>query len=72
MQYQLDVTAYLCPLPLLYTKNALKQLKQGESLEVNTNHQISIAEFLVLCESYGARCEVIRRDENGIQLWINR
>lgn len=34
MNYQLDLTTYACPLPLLMTKKALITLEQGDKLDV--------------------------------------
>ena len=38
MAKQLDVRGEICPYPMMHAVNALRQLSDGESLEVLTDH----------------------------------
>lgn len=57
MDYQLDLTAYHCPLPLLMTKKALQQLKQGELLKVLLNETATLNDFILLGHTMGVLVE---------------
>ncbi|QIM65352.1 sulfurtransferase TusA family protein [Frederiksenia canicola] len=57
MDYQLDLTAYRCPLPLLMTKKALQQLKQGELLKVLLNETATLNDFILLGHTMGVLVE---------------
>lgn len=70
MEYQLDLRAYLCPLPLLMTKNAIKQLAKGESLTVFLNRQTSVADFTAWCECAKLNLSVLEEQEESITLKI--
>lgn len=53
MDYQLDLTAYRCPLPLLMTKKALAELAKGDTLTVHLAEGSNLADFRLLCEQKG-------------------
>ncbi|WP_373766495.1 sulfurtransferase TusA family protein [Glaesserella sp.] len=55
MEYQLDLSDYRCPLPVLMTKRALHSLMPGERLSVIVRHDVSLNDFALLCEKIGAR-----------------
>lgn len=55
MNYQLDLTPFTCPLPLLTAKKALEQLEPGATLTLQLNHRSSIADFELLCKEKGYR-----------------
>lgn len=55
MQYQLDLTSFTCPLPLLMAKKALEQLEQEATLTLRLNHATSVADFELLCRQKGYR-----------------
>jgi tRNA 2-thiouridine synthesizing protein A len=46
---QLDVSGFICPLPVLKTKAALSRMAVGEVLKVIVTHPDSRKEFPVLC-----------------------
>lgn len=51
MDYQLDLTAYHCPLPLLMAKKAAVLLQCGDRLQLTLNKQSSLSDFqLLACE----------------------
>lgn len=70
MEYQLDLRAYLCPLPLLMTKNAVKQLVKGEGLTVFLNRHTSLADFSVWCESAKFNLSVLDEQDASMILKI--
>ncbi len=65
MEYQLDLSDYRCPLPVLMTKRALRSLTQGERLSVIVRHDVSLNDFALLCEEIGARLLQSERSNNG-------
>lgn len=50
--YQLDLTEYGCPLPVLMAKKALAQLSQPSTLVIYLNMASSADDFKLLCEQY--------------------
>ena len=59
----LDVKGLNCPLPILKTKKALKELAQGDTLEVLTTDPGSVADFQAFCRTTGN--ELLEHDEDG-------
>ncbi len=53
MKYTLDLTFYLCPLPLIMVKRALKTLPAGAELTLLLNEQCDPIDFHLLCEEFG-------------------
>ncbi|MGX3021305.1 sulfurtransferase TusA family protein [Ursidibacter sp. B-7004-1] len=53
MDYQLDLTAYTCPLPLLITKRAIQQLSKGERLLLKVSPYTIFSDFELLCQQQG-------------------
>lgn len=51
--YQLDLTTYNCPLPVLMTKKALEKLPMQSTLVVYLSLLSSSDDFKRLCEHYG-------------------
>ena len=50
MNYQLDLTEFTCPLPLLTAKKVLAQLESGSNLILQLNHNSSPTDFELLCQ----------------------
>ncbi|GJJ80911.1 sulfurtransferase TusA family protein [Pasteurella canis] len=50
MDYFLDLTPFTCPLPLLMSQKALKQLNQTETLTLILNNRSTIDEIKLLCQ----------------------
>lgn len=48
-KYELDLTHYRCPLPLLATKKALMTLNPNDELWVCLNRDSAIDDFKLLC-----------------------
>ncbi len=59
----LDVKGLNCPLPILKTKKALKELAQGDTLEVLSTDPGSVADFQAFCRTTGN--ELLEHDEDG-------
>ncbi len=56
----IDVKGQVCPYPLIETRNALKNLKRNEILEVITDNEPSVQETIpMLCEKKGYPCESV-------------
>lgn len=53
MDYQLDLTAYRCPLPLLMTKKALSGLEKGDTLHLSLSDDANIDDICLLCVELG-------------------
>lgn len=59
---KIDVQGEICPYPLIETRNALKQLKKDDLLEVLTDSETSVNETIPqLCEKKGYRFEKIKQ-----------
>lgn len=53
MDYQLDLTAYRCPLPLLMTKKALSGLAKGDTLHLSLSDDANVDDIRLLCVELG-------------------
>lgn len=53
MDYQLDLTAYRCPLPLLMTKKALLGLSKGDILHLSLSDDANVDDIRLLCIELG-------------------
>lgn len=70
MDYQLDLTAYRCPLPLLMTKKALKGLEQGDKLYLLLNHDVALNDFELLAEHRNFSLEIEHHTSCFRLIWI--
>lgn len=61
MHYSLDLSGYICPIPLLTTKKAMTDLKKGDSLEILLNKQSSLADFELLAQERNWQFEIIEQ-----------
>lgn len=52
---KLDVTGLRCPMPLLKAKQALRDLKSGEQLQVFVTDAASVRDFAVFAKLSGNR-----------------
>ncbi|MDO5053812.1 MAG: sulfurtransferase TusA family protein [Pasteurella oralis] len=50
MDYFLDLTSFTCPLPLLMSQKALKQLNPAETLTLMLNNESTINDIKLLCQ----------------------
>lgn len=70
MEYQLDLRAYRCPLPLLMTKKALSTLPKKAKLHLRLNTEISEGDFAQLAKKLDLQMTVLRRCEVSNQVHI--
>lgn len=72
MDYQLDLTAYRCPLPLLMTKKALKGLEQGDKLYLLLNEYVGLNDFQLLAEENGFALVIEHQPRQFHLSWIKK
>lgn len=65
-----DFKSYLCPVPLLMARCALKQLPSHAQALFRLNKQSDIRDFELLCEEMGLILKEKRENEGEIQLII--
>lgn len=58
--YKLDLTHFLCPLPLLMTKKALTQLAAGDELHLYLNQQTSFVDLQLFCQDKGYLLSLVK------------
>lgn len=68
----LDARFFLCPVPLLMTKQALSPLKKGEQLWVKLNKMSQISDFELLCEAQNCSLKEVSEQENEICILIEK
>jgi tRNA 2-thiouridine synthesizing protein A len=59
----LDATGLLCPLPVLRAQKALREMAEGELLDVLTTDKASATEFPAFCQQTGT--ELLESEESG-------
>lgn len=67
MDYRLDLTHYRCPLPLLMTQKALRQLPQGARLSVLLKNS-NLNDFYLLAHTLHFHCHQQILNEEQIEL----
>ncbi|OOH91206.1 hypothetical protein BMT54_02845 [Pasteurellaceae bacterium 15-036681] len=72
MHYQLDLRQYLCPLPLLMTKKAVKDLVAGDQLEILTNHSVSLRDFELMCEEQSLHLNLQANVADGYRILLQK
>ena len=65
-----DFKSYLCPVPLLMARCALKQLPSHTQALFRLNKQSDIRDFELLCDEMGLVLKEKRESEDEIQLVI--
>ncbi|MCK5042131.1 MAG: sulfurtransferase TusA family protein [Sphingomonadales bacterium] len=70
-EHLLDAKGLNCPLPILKTKKALKDVPIGETLEVLSTDPGSIADFEAFCRTTGNQL-VEHTTEDGVYRFIIR
>lgn len=68
----LDAKGFACPLPIVRTKKAMKELETGEVLEVQTTDKGSQGDLTAWAKSGGH--EILKQlEENGVfTFWIQK
>lgn len=72
MNYQLDLTEFTCPLPLLTAKKVLAQLESGSNLILQLNHNSSPTDFELLCQEKSYRLISLEKEATIWRLVIQK
>lgn len=72
MEYQLDLRAYRCPLPLLITKKAVGALPKKAKLHLRLNTEISEGDFAQLAKKLDLQMTVLDCGDKSIQITLRR
>ena len=70
-EHVLDAKGLNCPLPILKTKKALKEVPSGEVLEVLSTDPGSVADFQAFCRTTGNQL-VESSDDDGVYRFVIR
>mgnify|MGYP001268304434 FL=1 len=71
MMAKLDTKGMNCPLPILKTRKAIKEIAVGDTLQVLSTDPGSVQDFEAFCRSTGN--ELLESDEeNGIFIFLIR
>ncbi|CAB3287565.1 SirA family protein [Methanocaldococcus lauensis] len=69
---KLDVTGDICPIPVLKTKRALEELKEGEELEVVGDYKPALENIKRFAENNGYKVVSYEETENGFRIVIRK
>lgn len=69
---KLDARGLSCPLPILRTKKAIKELQSGQVLEVITTDPGSLKDMEVFCQQTGNELIASQSTADGYQFLIAR
>ncbi|ABR74419.1 preprotein translocase subunit TatB [Actinobacillus succinogenes] len=72
MDYQLNLTKYLCPLPIVMTKRAMMELAVGDSLTLDMNHSTSMRDIRQLCEQLNYSLTLLENSDKHFKLRIQK
>ncbi len=67
----LDAKGLNCPLPILKAKKALKDIAEGETLEILSTDPGSVADFAAFCRATGNEL-LEQSDEGGVYTFLIR
>ena len=71
MMAKLDTKGMNCPLPILKTRKAIKEIAVGDTLQVLSTDPGSVRDFETFCRSTGD--ELLESDEeNGVFIFLIR
>lgn len=62
-EHKLDAKGLNCPLPILKAKKALKDIPEGEVLEIQATDPGSVADFAAFCRQTGN--ELVDSNQDG-------
>jgi len=68
----LDAKGLNCPLPILKTKKALKEIPVGETLEVLSTDPGSVADFDAFCRTTGNQLVESSTQDDGVYRFLIR
>jgi tRNA 2-thiouridine synthesizing protein A len=69
---KLDLMGLNCPLPALKTRNALKKLMAGDTLQVHCTDPLAAIDIPNLVRETGDRVEITEREERRIVFLIEK
>ncbi|ENN95970.1 SirA family protein [Methanocaldococcus villosus KIN24-T80] len=69
---RLDVTGDICPIPVLKTKKALEELKEGEELEVIGDYKPALENIRRFAENNGYTVILAEETDNGFRIVIRK
>lgn len=69
-EFQLDARRLLCPMPVIRTQDKVKDLKQGDILEVASTDPGAINDIPAWCRINGHEVLDIKNDNNEIFITI--
>ena len=73
MENFIDALGEMCPIPILKAEKALKKLKKGEKLILETDHSCSIQSVLNhFEEKYNYHCKYVEVEEGIWQITIEK
>ena len=67
-----DFTGLKCPLPVLKTKRALKEIEKGEIIEILADDPAANLDLKHFCEVSGNNLIKISKKENNIHFFIQK
>jgi len=68
----LDTSGLNCPLPILKTKKALKQMEAGQILEVISTDAGSVKDIQAFCNQTGNKLIKINEDDNKYVFMVEK
>ena len=69
---KIDVTGDICPVPVLKTKKALEELKEGEELEVVGDYKPALESIKRFAENNGYTVVTAEETESGFRIVIKK
>lgn len=64
--YQLDARNMLCPMPVIRTQNKVRELKEGDTLEVTSTDPGALNDIPAWCRINGHRVIDSRQQDNEV------
>ena len=71
MKYELDARRLLCPLPVIKTQNKIKELTNGDTLEVICTDPGALYDIPAWCKIHGHKIIDSKKIENEIIIIVS-
>ncbi len=68
----LDAKGLACPMPIVKTKKAMKELASGEVLEVHTTDQGAKADLSAWAKSGGHELMKVEEENGVLKFWLKK
>ncbi|AKD38471.1 hypothetical protein I926_05735 [Pasteurella multocida subsp. multocida OH4807] len=73
MDYMLDLTPFICPIPLFMARKALASLQPSETLIIRIANQSTLNDMLLLCQQHHYRLLHLQQiDDISYQLTLQK